>query len=151
METLAVGIPEIDRDNSEKITDYAFRRDLSGHEWAHGYMAREKALLWSVTHKYDVYTWQDENPDGQRCRFDMLVSRDTGQVVHLFHTEYFTRVACAECEYSYASVYQVINTEDGMSEAVPRCDEHADRFRRLCASEGVTIYESERLLIGQHD
>jgi hypothetical protein len=155
-ETMAVEIPADVKDNSETVTDYAFRRDMSGHGWAHGYMAREEALMWAGVHGYDTYTWDDVNPgpDGQRCRFDMLVRRDTGQVVNLFHTEYFTRVPCYQGEWcsSYATHYVV--TTGGtlpVSDPVPVCDHHIDGLRKSFADSPVTLHLSERLLIGQHD
>lgn len=148
---ITVDIPADVRDNSETVTDYAFMRQYSPVRLIHTVQARESALKWATTFGHTVYQWDDVNPDGQRCRFHLITRHDV-HVVHLFHTEYFTRVACAECAYSYASVYQVIQTEDGMSEAVPRCGGHAHRFRRAVAgTPGLVLRESERLRIGQHD
>lgn len=164
MTTITVEIPADVRDNSETVTDYAFSRHRSPDKGVRTPAQRDRELKDARGHTfrmYDVYTWHDVNQGnrqgwgaGQRCRFDMVVNRDSGGVIALFHTEYFTRVACAEGTWchSYASVYQVIQTEDGMSDAVPRCDDHAHRFRRAIAGEaGVILHESERLLIGQHD
>ncbi len=151
-DTLTVEIPADVKDNSETVTDYAFMRHRSPSKGAISPQGRDRQNRINreyLSHMYTYYAWSDVNPNGQRCRFDMWVD-EAGQVVNLFHTEYWTRGACAECEHSYASVYQVITTEDGDSLSVPRCEEHADRFRRLCRTEGVTLHESERLLIGQH-
>lgn len=161
--TITVEIPADVRDNSETVTDYAFMRHLSPNRGDVGPGGRDYELATTrnyLSHMYDVYSWSDVNQGhrlgygaGQRCRFDMVVNKKTGVVAYLFHTEYFTRVACAEGSWchSYASVYQVIQTEDGMSDAVPRCDEHAHLFRRVAARNGAAVYESERLHIGQHD
>jgi hypothetical protein len=153
--TTAVEIPADVRDNSETVTDYAFMRDRaqSGYPY-HTIETRDQELsrMGMFPHLRLVwYTWDDVNPDGQRCRFDMIVDRH-GEVVNLYHTEYWTRAACAECAHSYASVYQVVETADGTSEAVARCDEHAHYFRRACAgTAGLVLRESERLRVGQHD
>lgn len=154
-----IEIPADVRDNSETVTDYAFMRDRAQSNYPyHTVKARDgeiKRVDLFPHLRFTHYTWTDTNPDEQRCRFDMIVDPD-GMVVNLFHTEYFTRVACAECEYSYASVYQLITTgetdDEGVSNlAVPRCDHHADRFRRACFGvPGVVLYESERLRIGQY-
>ena len=159
-DTVTVEIPADVRDNSETVTDYAHMGHRAPDKGVVSPHLRDDNIRVCRDYLtgYSVYTWHDVNQGdrhgrgaGHRCRFDMVTNAD-GQVTHLFHTEYFTRVACAECAYSYASVYQVIQTEDGMSDAVPRCDEHAHRFRRAIAGEaGVILHESERLLIGQHD
>lgn len=147
-----IEIPADVRDNNEAVTDYVYmgwRRPDKGIVTP---QQRDAAIMWSDGHGYVRYQEYDTNPDGQRCRFDILLNV-AGEMVHFFHTEYFTRVACAECEYSYASVYQLLTEEidDEILDAVPRCDHHADRFRRLCAREGTELLESERLRIGQHD
>lgn len=152
-----IEIPADVRDNSETVTDYAYTRHHSPDKGVHTRETRDDRIdsvtrfpILGLTH----YQWHDTSPDGQRCRFDMIVNK-SGTVVNLFHTEYFTRVACAECPYSYASVYQAlvtVATQDAPSEAVPRCDTHADRFRREVArTPGLVVRESERLLIGRHD
>lgn len=152
MSTITIEIPADVRDNSETVTDYAFMRYRAPGRGVRTPDERDRSIRVAREFLcgYQHYTWNDTNPGGQRCRFDMVTDSD-GQVTDLLHTEYFTRVGCAECPYSYASVYQVIQTEDGMSAAVPRCDHHADRFRRAIAGESVILHESERLLIGQHD
>lgn len=152
--TITVEIPADVRDNSETVTDYAFMRDRAQSDWPyHEVQTREneiKRVTMFPRLGLKHYRWHDVTPRGQRCRFDMVVGPD-GTVVNLFHTEYFTRTACAECPYSYASVFQVITTEDGTSEPVARCGEHADRFRRAVAgAPGLVLTESEPLRIGQH-
>jgi hypothetical protein len=156
--TFLVEIPADVRDNSATVTDYAFMRHLSPDRGVRTPSGRDyelKVVREHLGHMYEVFAWSDVNPDGQRCRFDMVVRKDSGTVAYLFHTEYFTRTACAEGHYchSYASVYQVIATGDAEpGPAVPRCDEHAGWFRRACTGEpGLVLMESERLLIGQHD
>lgn len=144
--TPIVEIPADVKDNSTHSIRIQWRstRDASPHEVGSG--RRHLA-----TFGYTLYEWDDTDRDGTRVTLHRFVNRE-GHTVDLFATYYFTRTACAECEYSYASVYQVIQTEDGMSDAVPRCDEHADRFRRAIAGEpGVILHESERLRIGEHD
>jgi len=145
-----VEIPADVKDNSEAVTEYAFMSHRAPDKGKRTPVDRDNTIIDHGLFGYVWHEWRDVNPDGQRCRFDMFV-REDGTVTHLLHTEYFTRTACAECEYSYAGVYQVIQTEDGMSDAVPRCDQHADRFRRALTGEAVTLHESEPLLIGQHD
>ena len=160
-ETLTVEIPAEVRDNSEAVTDYAFMRHRSPGRGKVSKYDRGATIALCETFPslgYTHYQWHDVNQGdrlgrgaGQRCRFDMIVNQ-TGHVVYLFHTEYFTRTECAECAYSYASVYQTITDDDGgLLGPVPRCDEHARIFRRVAAGEGVTVHESEPLLIGQHD
>lgn len=149
----AVEIPADVKDNSQTVTDYAFARYRAPDRGVVSPAQRDRTVKTATAYLvgYTHYQWQDTNPDGQRCRFDMIVNHE-GDATYLLHTEYFTRVACAECEHSYASTYQVISTEEGSSEAVPRCDDHGDRFRRSVVGEpGVTMHESERLRIGQHD
>lgn len=148
-----VKIPADVRDNSETVTDHAHMGHLSPDRGVRTPLQRETDVNNAAFFGYKVYTWRDVNPDGQRCAFTMIVKED-GEVRHLFHTEYFTRVACVAGEWcrSYATVYQQTSTKEDTSEAVPRCDFHADQFRRACAGEpGITLLESERLLIGQHD
>lgn len=147
----AVKIPAEVRDNSETVKDYAFRRDISPHQWPHTLDARDKALMGAWLHKYTVYSWNDVNPDRQRCRFDVLVNRD-GVAVHLFHTEYYTRVACMDCEYSYAQHYLQVTDADGVTHpAAPFCGTHADVVRKITARQaGYSLAESEPLRIGQH-
>lgn len=150
--TAAVEIPADVRDNSETVTDYAHMDHRAPDKGVRTPLQRELDVSNASFFGYKVYTWRDVNPNGQRCAFTMIV-KDDGGVRHLFHTEYFTRVACGECKYSYATVYQEITTSDGTtSQPVPRCDEHADLFRRACAgTPGLKLRESEHLLIGQHD
>lgn len=151
--TLTVEIPAEVRDNSETVTDYAFMRHRAyGTLLYHTIDRRDQEIgrvdmfpQLSLTH----YQWHDVNPNGQRCRFDKIVDAN-GHVVNLFHTEYWTRVACHTGDfcYSYATHYALVlkdgePTTDG---PLPYCDEH---LRSL--SRELTVVTSERLLIGQHD
>lgn len=155
-DTLTVEIPLDVRDNSETATDYAFMRYLSPDRGVVGPVGRDhenRVKREYLSHAYTHYAWSDVNPDGQRCRFDMWVNK-TGHVVNLFHTEYFTRVACYQGEFctSYAAYY--VQTTGGfleVSDAVPVCEHHIDALRRSFEGSPVTLLLSEPLLIGQHD
>lgn len=143
-------------DNSETVTDYAFTRHRSPGRGVVTVKARDNNLG-----MYDrgvligtVHTWYDTNQlSGQRGRFDKVV-RDDGTVVHLFHTEYFTRVACGVGDWchSYATHYTVVVDEDGKpSDKVPYCDEHLHDLRRNLHGLPMRLHLSERLFVGQHD
>lgn len=148
--TVTVEIPADVRDNSETVTDYAHMSHRAPDKGVRTVHYRETDLILAHTFGYTAYEWDDVNPDGQRCRFHMITKPD-GTVRHLYHTEYFTRTACAECAYSYAVVFQVITTDEMASDPVPRCGEHADRFRHAVAgTPGLVLTESEPLRIGQH-
>lgn len=152
-DTLTVDVPLDVRDNSETVTDYAFMRDRAqtfypyhtvetrDRELKRTNMFPQLRLVW--------YTWNDVNPNGQRCRFDMVVN-ESGDVVNLYHTEYWTRVACHTGDFchSYATHYALVikDGEPTTDEPLPYCDEH---LRSL--SRELTVIKSERLLIGQHD
>lgn len=145
-----IEIPADARDNSQTVTDYAFMRHRNPNKGATPTLVRDTAIVQTGRFGYTHFEWWDTNPDGQRCHFDLITDQGE-QVVHLFHTEFFTRVACEECSYSYAGYYQVLTTQGGASDPVPRCDEHADRFRHAVAgTPGVKVRESERLYVGQH-
>lgn len=149
-DTVTVEIPADVRDNSETVTDYAFMRHRSPDKGVRTPKQRDTDINNAPFFGYRHFTWHDVNPDGQRCRFDMLVD-EGGQVVDLFHTEYFTRVKCAECEYSYAQYYMTVTTPDGTSEPVARCGEHTRTFMNASRGiPGVTVTLSEPLRIGQH-
>lgn len=159
-DTLTVEIPADVKDNSETVTDYAFMRHRAQSDWPyHTAQTRDREIervtmfpRLGLTH----YQWHDVNQGdrrgdgaGQRCRFDMIVNRD-GHVVNLYHTEYFTRVACATGDwcYSYADRYALIlkdgePTTDG---PLPYCEEH---LRTLDSS--LTVHLSEPLIVGNHD
>jgi hypothetical protein len=157
-DTVTVEIPAHVRDNSETVTDYAFMGHRSPNRGVVSPGARDRTIDTAVRFLtgYRHYSWLDVNQGnrqgwgaGQRCRFDMVVNGD-GQVVNLFHTEYWTRVACATGDwcYSYATHYALVlkdgePTTDG---PLPYCDEH---IRSL--SRELDVRLSERLLIGQHD
>lgn len=142
----AVEIPADVLDNSPAYIRIQWRstRTATRNEW-------ESALKYAPTFRYTTYEWDDVDLNGTRIRLLRIVRHD-GQTVDLFGTYFFTRVACAECEYRYAQVYQVVRNQDGTSEAVPRCGTHADMFRRMVSREpGTELFESEPLRIGQHD
>jgi hypothetical protein len=147
-----VEIPADVRDNSETVTDYAYMGHRAPDKGVRTPLHREMEVGLASTFRYRVYTWRDVNPDGQRCAFTMMVKAD-GTVTHLFHTEYFTRVACYQGEWcsSYASHY--VTTTGGMlptTDPVPVCDHHIDGLRKSFRDSPVTINLSERLRIGQH-
>lgn len=163
-DTLTVEIPEDVRDNSETVTDYAFMRHRSPDRGVVTPQERDNAIAVAAKYfpGYSHYQWHDVNQGnrqgwgaGQRCRFDMIVNAD-GQVVDLFHTEYWTRVACHTggwC-HSYAAHYALVTmdgepTTDG---PLPYCDEHIRTIRETAERRAdVTLHLSERLLVGQHD
>jgi len=151
-----VEIPEDVRDNSETVTDYAFMRHLSPGRGVVGPTGRDYELRTTreyLNRMYATYSWSDVNPDGQRCRFDMIVNRKSGMVAHLFHTEYWTRVKCTDCEYHWAISYLQVTDWDGNTHpAAPFCEYHGANVKRINASlPGYRIAESAPLLIGQHD
>jgi len=153
---MTVTIPATVRDNSETVTDYAFRRDMAQSTWPyHTPVTREleiRRVSMFSTLRLTHYTWHDVNPDGQHCRFDMIVDVG-GTVVNLYHTEYWTRVACTDCEYSYADRYIAVTDADGVTHpAAPFCGEHGHVVKRITDRQpGYSWAESERLLVGQHD
>lgn len=99
---------------------------------------------------YTWYEWDDIDRDDRRVTLTRVVARG-GHTVELYETSYFTRVKCADCEYSYADRYQVVTTPDATSQPVARCSEHAHRFRRSTFDlPGVTVHDSAYLRIGQH-
>jgi hypothetical protein len=154
-DTVTVEIPEDVRDNSETVTDYAFMRHRSPDGGRLTPADRDRHITWYKNGVLmgNVYSWHDVNPNGQRCRFDMIVNGKQ-QVTALMHTEYFTRVACYQGEWcpSYAAHY--VATTGGtlpLTDPVPVCDHHIDRLRKSFADSPVTLHLSERLLIGQHD
>lgn len=139
----AVAIPADVKDNSPHTVLVGWRNarpePLTEHDLT---LARD-------TFGYTVYQWDDVNKSGDRVTLTRMDKGDRQQ--WLYETSYFTRVKCADCEHSYAQVYQQITVGDMLSEAVPRCDTHAGFFRRgLCDMPDVTLYESETLRIGQH-
>jgi hypothetical protein len=155
--TITVEIPADVRDNSEAVTDYAFMRHRSPDRGIIEPRRRDvdlRAVREYLSSMYDIYTWPDVNPDGQRCRFDLVVNKKSGVVSDLFHTEYFTRVACGRGDWchSYASAYVAVSFDNGEPDdgPTPLCDEHTREIRRAYG-EGATIRTSEPLLTGQHD
>lgn len=145
-----VEIPADVRDNSQTVTDYAFMKHRSPNRGMETTVYRDSTLINADLFGYSHYQWHDTNQrTGQRCRFDMVVNR-AGHVVHLFHTEYFTRVACHTggwC-HSYAEYYALAfkdgePTTDG---PLPYCGEHLRTLHR-----DLTVVTSERLIVGQHD
>lgn len=159
--TPRVPVPADVRDNSETVTDYAFSRHRAPDRGVTTTDYRDRTISYGDLFGYTLYSWHDVNQGnrdgwgaGQRCRIDMMVNRD-GRVVHLFHTEYWTRVACGRGDWchSYAAHYTVIETAAGdRSDSVGYCDEHIDQMRRHVADvPSLRLHLSERLLIGQHD
>lgn len=145
-------------DNSETVTDYAFMRHRSPGRGVTSVTDRDNTIALGDVYPnlgYTHHQWHDVNPDGQRSRFDMIVNR-TGHVVYLFHTEYFTRVACRTggwC-HSYASYYVLVtkNGEPTTDDPLPFCDEHTDTVVKAAARhDNVHVHKSERLFVGQHD
>lgn len=142
--------------NSETVTDYAFRRDMAQSTWPYHTVVTREAEIRRISMfpalRLTHYTWRDVNPDGQYCRFDMIVDADS-DVVNLFHTEYWTRVACTDCEYSYATRYIAVTDADGVTHpAAPFCDEHGRAVKRITDRQpGYSWAESEYLLVGEHD
>lgn len=160
IDTPTLAVPLSVRDNSQTVIDYAFMRYLSPDRGNVGPDGRDHTLRVDreyLAHMYTVYSWSDVNPDGQRCRFDMVVRRDDGQVVNLFHTEYFTRVKCDRCEYSWAVAYVRWDDEHSTTDPVPLCGTDLHTARRVNTHDRengfphLRLIESEPLRIGQHD
>src|SRR5688500_17392880 len=153
-DTMTVEVPLAVRDNSETVTDYAFMRHRSPDRGVRNDWKRDqdpRTCRTHPSHAADIHSSSYLNPDGQRCRFDMVVNRD-GVVVSLLHTEYFTRVPCHTggwC-HSYATHYALVvkDGEPTTDDPLPYCDEH---LRFIEREDGLTVHRSERLLIGQHD
>jgi len=152
MTTTIIEIPADVRDNSETVTDYAFMGHRARDRGVRSPAARDDALEWASFFRYAVHTWQTVNPrSGQRCRFDMLTKHD-GTMVHLFHTEYFTRVACLTHDASYASRYVSIVDQDGVATVTsPYCGMCVAHLHRSAQDSGMTVRQSEPLYTGQHD
>lgn len=149
-----VSLAGLVHDNSETVVDYAFSGHLSPSRGMVPPSYRDTTIQNADTFRYRHYQWEAANQrSGQRGRFDMLVKAD-GTVVHLFHTEFWTRVACGMGDwcYSYADHYTVITDADGKpSGAVPYCDEHVREMRRNLNGLPMQLLLSERLFIGQHN
>lgn len=162
MTTTAVPIPASVKDNSETVIDYAFMRHLSpdkGVVSPHFRDTNLRAYRDYLAANYTTYSWRDVNPNGQRCRFDMVIRNITGNVVSLMHTEYWTRVGCEygktavwECS-SYAVHYvQRMRNGEPAGDPIPLCSEDLGFEQRASRGESEpALLLSERLLVGQHD
>lgn len=146
-----VEIPADVRDNSETVTDYVYMAWRRPNKGVVTPQQRDAAIMWSDGHGYVRYQEYDTNPDGQRCRFDILLNV-AGEMIHLFHTEYFTRVACCTHDAHYATHYASVTDQDGVT-TIPAayCGECMIQIRRSARDSGMTVNTSERLRIGQHD
>lgn len=147
-----IPIPLDVRDNSEKITDYAFMGHRSPGCGIVLNYERDRVITTAQRYLtgYTHYQWHGVNPDGQRCRFDVIINPD-GVTSHLFHTEYFTRVPCATHGAYYARAYVSITDENGLTTVPqPCCGECVHMQRRSAKESGMTLNLSETLLIGQH-
>jgi hypothetical protein len=145
-----IPIPNAVRDNSETVIDYAFMGHRAPDKGVRTPAQRDRDIEWSDRHGYVHLQSYDVNPDGQRCRFDVLYNVH-GVAVHFFHTEYYTRVPCAT-HGDYAAYYASITDQDGVTTVPnPYCDECVDLLRRSAEDSGMTLNLSEPLLIGQHD
>lgn len=156
-DTVTVTIPADVKDNSETTTDYAFMRDRALSDYPYHTIETRDREIERVTLFPHLgmahYRWDDVTPEGQRCRFDMVTNAD-GAVMNLFHTLYWTRAACYQGDWcgSYAAHY--VTTSGGTfptTDPVPVCERHIDDLRRSFEGSPVTLHESERLRIGQHD
>lgn len=100
---------------------------------------------------YTMYEWDETSKDGDRITLTWFAD-SAGRAVWLYETTYYTRVKCEQCEYHWASVYQMITTtSDIVTVPVARCDEDAREFRRSMGHEPhATLHESERLNPGRH-
>lgn len=153
-----VEIPLNVRDNSETVTDYAFMGHRAPDRGVRMTAERNRAILHADTFRYARYQWYDVNQGdrqgrdaGHRCRFDMVVNEE-GTTTHLFHTEYFTRVACLSDCAGYAQHYASITDQDGVTtDASPYCGDCLYALRTSARHSFMTVNESEPLLIGQHD
>lgn len=145
-----VKIPADIKDNSTHIVRIQWRSTRAAHP-----DEIESGRRCLATFDYTLYEWDDVDRTGARVTLHRFVNRE-GFTVDLFATYYCTRVKCADCEWSWSSVFQVVRSigpgsthEDSV--AVPRCDYHADVMRRNCVGlASVQLLESEPLAIGQH-
>lgn len=144
--TLTVEIPADVKDNSTHTVQVRWRDTIAAEldKWD-----IEQAV---TTFGYTVHRWDDVDRDGNRVTITRM-DRADGRNVWLYETSYFTRVPCVTCDTSWASVYQTITNPAGESAGpVARCDMHAEDFRRAIRGvDTITLHESERLRIGQHD
>ncbi len=134
-------------------------RDNSTHsiriQWRSNRDARpdeiESGRRYLKTFGYTLYEWEDADKDGTRVTLHRFVNRE-GHTVDLFATYYYTRVACTDCDSSYASVYLQVTDSHGITHpAAPFCGTHADVVRAITRRQlGYSLTESEPLRIGQH-
>ena len=145
--TDTVEIPADVRDNS---------RDVLRIQWRNTRRITEQGLRDTIRDACEifghaVYVWEDTDKDGNRVTLTRIVGRVTGLTFELFATYYYTRVACAECEYSWAQYYMTVTTPDGTSEPVARCGDHTRTFMNASRGiPGLTVNLSDPLRIGQH-
>jgi hypothetical protein len=146
-DTLTVEIPADVKDNSRTAVRVQWRSvrpvKLVEIEQDKGY-----AHLYG----YTVHEWDDEDRDGNRVTLTRFINR-SGITVNLYATYYFTRVACTDCEHSYATRYIAVTDADGDTHpAAPFCDEHGHVVKRITDRQpGWSWAESAELSIGQHD
>lgn len=143
-------------DNVARVVNYSSARSApTGGDVVSDHLRDSvlKTMGGTLGRPYDVFTWDDTGPDGRRCRFDMVVHRALGEVAFLFHTEFFTRVACATHEERYAEWYvSVTDPESGVTTVVqPCCDECVGHLRESAVMAGMVLNLSGRLHTGQHD
>jgi hypothetical protein len=145
-DTVAVEIPADVKDNNTTSIRVQWRstRPVERDEIETG--RKYRALF-----GYGLYEWDDVDRDGKRVTLHRFVNKD-GQTVDLYATYYFTRVACTDCVYSYATSYIAVTDADGVTHpATPLCDWHGSAVRRMAERSGYTWSQSEPLEIGQHD
>lgn len=144
---IQVEIPADVKDNSTHTVRVQWRNVRDAHSGE-----VESAIVHLDTFGYTMHQWDDEDRDGARVTLTRFVNR-TGQTVDLYATYYFTRVACTDCEYSYASSYIAVTDADGVTHpAAPFCGTHGDVVKRITDRQpGYSWTESEYLIVGQHD
>lgn len=145
-DTLAVEIPADVKDNNHHTVRFQWRGVVDET------LTAQDLVRARTTFGYVVDQWEDVDKQGQRVTLTRMDKRD-GKNVWFYGTYHFTRVACTDCESSYAQVYLSVTDSDGVTHpAAPFCDTHADVVRKITRHQrGYSIAESEPLRIGQHD
>lgn len=144
--TAAVEIPADVRDNNTHTIRIQWRNNRDAYP-----DEIESARRYLDTFGYTLYEWDDTDGDDRRVTLHRFVNRH-GHTVDLFATYYFTRVACCTHDAHYAERYASVTDQGGVTTiAQPYCGECMYQLRRSARASGMTVNESEPLLIGQHD
>lgn len=145
-DTLTVEIPADVLDNTPRTVQVRWRDtlDIDAEQLAR---TRKYAYLFG----YTWASWDDFDRNGERVTLHRVTDRD-GHTVELYETSYYTRVACTDCEYSWAVAFYQVTDADGITHpAAPFCGTHGDVVERIARREpGCSVARSAWLRIGQH-